>query len=95
MGGYVFCYDATGSDHDVITDCDTGEDDRSGTDPYIVSDRDRVSILQAFVTIGCVQRMPCRINADIGSDESIVADTDFCTVKYNQIDIRIKVLPYP
>ena len=38
----------------LLTYCNTREDDDSGTNPYIITDRDRVSILQALVAIGCV-----------------------------------------
>ena len=78
----------------MIPNRNTGKNNGMSTNPNVVSNPYRISILQTLVTTLGIQRMTCRINPHIRSDESIISDRHLCTIQNNEIDIGIEILAY-
>ena len=61
------------------------------TYPHIITNSDGYSITVEHTTFG-VKTMPCRIDADIRTNETIVTDVYFCNVEHRTIIISMEIV---
>lgn len=91
-GGDVFGDDAAGSDYGSFADCYSGEDDDIACYPYVVAHGYRTGTHYSAVTFLDVKRVDDCAEADVGSDEHIVADCDLGLVENGEVEIADEIL---
>ena len=91
-GGDVFGDDASRADHDIIADVDAGQDDRVSADPDVIADRNVDTILIGRISCGWMNRVTCRIDGDVGSNLTVVADHYFAHVDDRAVVVAEEIL---
>ena len=89
--GNVAVDHAAGADHAAAADRHARQNADAGTDPDVVADRYRPRIFQPPAAQSGVKRMPGGIESAVRTDKNVVAENDFCPVKYNAIMVGVKV----
>lgn len=63
------------------------------TYPHIITNSDGYSVTIEHTTFG-VKTMPCRIDADIRTNKTIVTDVDFCHIEHRTVIVGMKVVAH-
>lgn len=82
---------ASGSDNRVVSDADSGQNDGAGSNPDIVSNRNRVGVFQTAVTLRGIQGMTGSVETAVRSYENVLSETDRCTVEQHAVYVHIKI----
>lgn len=83
---------AADADRAAISNGEAWQDGGTGTDPDIVANRDRASVLHALIAALGIHRMIGSIQANIGSNEHVIADIDPCPIEDGQVGINMHVV---
>src|SRR5574344_55939 len=87
----TFCdYRARGDD-DTVPERDAGVDRRVSAYPAVVPDRNLIPEFLAGGAFRGVQRMRCRIDADLRAEKAVVPDRDRGDVEDDAVEVRIEL----
>ena len=78
----------------VVSERHPGADSRAPSYPDIIADGHRFCPFQEFVALHRVERVAGCVDADIGSDETVIAYPHFSLVKDCEVEVGEKALPY-
>ena len=87
-------HNRAGGDYAVVTYGYSGHQCGASSDPDIVADGDGFRPFHHRISLGWIQRMACRIDRHIRSDEAIVADCHQSLVKDGEIEICEEIFSY-
>lgn len=84
----------TGTDGNVITNGHTWQDGNTATNPYIISYSHWFCPLSARVSLYRISTVASCEDADIRTNETVVANRYVCFIENNEIEVRKKSFTY-
>ena len=83
---------ASSSDDGIVADGHTGQNGRSGSDPDVVADGDRLGDLQPGLALFRIDRMLGGCETAVGSDEHMASERHLGAVGDDQVVVGVKVI---
>ena len=87
----IFSDDAARTNHSILADLHTGQDDDACADPGIFTDVDILVILEPAAAEFRVDWMVGRRDRDIRAEHDLVPDIDVAVIDQSQIEIGIHI----
>ena len=94
MRGDVLYNDATCADGDIIANGDTWQDGYAAANPHVIADGDWLCPLLTGVALHWVCAVTCSIDADVRTNETVVADGDRSLIEYYEIEVGKETLAH-
>ena len=70
----IFCYDASTSDYNIVSDGYSRHDLHTASEPHMIADGNWFSIFQPFISLRGIDRMSGSIKSTVRSDKYILPD---------------------
>ena len=91
---YVFSHYTSCADGYVIADGHARQDSDAATNPHIVADVDRLCPLPTTVALHRVCAVTGGVDANIGANEAVIADSDSCFIEDCEVEVRKEPLAH-